>query len=55
MWWNRIYTVFLGDMVKEGEKFNTRVDHFTILRTIGYVLGVGSVGRKGDTITTIWK
>ncbi len=36
---NHIYTVFLGDMVKPGQKVDTHYNHYDILRTIEDILG----------------
>ena len=54
---NKVYTLFLGDMVRP-DRFSMRVDHYHILRTIGYVLDtepVGSEDRERTPITGIWK
>lgn len=54
---NHIYTVFLGDMVKAGQKVDTRYDHYDILRTIEDNFGVQPLN-AGDShakvITGIW-
>ncbi|MGH9529468.1 MAG: alkaline phosphatase family protein [Terriglobales bacterium] len=54
---NHIYTVFLGDMVKKGEKVDTRYNHYDILRTIEDNFGVHSLSAgdaKAKVITGIW-
>jgi len=54
---NHIYTVFLGDMVKAGQKVEGRYDHYDILRTIEDNFGVQPLN-AGDShakvITGIW-
>lgn len=54
---NHIYTVFLGDMVKAGQKVDVRYNHYDILRTIEDNFGVQPLN-AGDAhakiITGIW-
>ncbi|HEV7220847.1 MAG: alkaline phosphatase family protein [Terriglobales bacterium] len=54
---NHIYTVFLGDMVKAGQRVDTRYDHYDILRTVEDNFGVQPLN-AGDShakvITGIW-
>lgn len=55
---NHIYTVFLGDMVKKGQKVNHRFDHYDVLRTIEANFGIEKPLNTGDSratvITDIW-
>jgi hypothetical protein len=54
---NHIYTVFLGDMVKKGQKVRRRYDHFDVLRTIEANFGVpplNSGDGKATVIGDIW-
>ena len=54
----RIYTVFLGDMVKPQE-VSTPYNHYSVLRTIEDNFGVEQLHKEGDgaaqVITGIWK
>jgi len=54
---NRIYTVFLGDMIKPGP-VNNEYNHYSVLRTIEDNFGLPTLN-SGDggatTITEIWK
>jgi phosphatidylinositol-3-phosphatase len=52
---NRIPTIFVGPMVKQG-KYNIRIDHYNILRTVEDMYGVMPVGksRNADYIKNIW-
>ncbi len=54
----RIYTVFLGDMVKP-EDVSAPYNHYSVLRTIEDNFGVGQLHQEGDggaqVITGIWK
>ncbi|MGH9679880.1 MAG: alkaline phosphatase family protein [Candidatus Acidiferrales bacterium] len=56
---NHIYTVFLGDMVKKGEKVDQRYDHYDVLRTIEANFGIKETLNDGDAeasvIGNIWK
>jgi len=55
---NHIYTVFLGDMVKKGQKISRRYDHYDVLRTIESNFGLPSLNSgdgKASVITGIWK
>ena len=55
---NHIYTVFLGDMVKKGQKVNDRYDHFDLLRTVENNFGLPQLNYgdcKATGITGIWK
>jgi hypothetical protein len=55
---NRIFTVFLGDMVKAGE-VSEPYDHYSILRTIEDNFGIAPLQPSGDgaakVIEGIWK
>jgi hypothetical protein len=54
---NHIYTVFLGDMVKKGQKVNHRYDHYDVLRTIEVNFGLqplNSGDAKATVISDIW-
>ena len=56
---NRIYTVFLGDMIKPGEVTATYT-HYNLLRTIEDNFGLGTLNTgdkavENDPITGIWK
>jgi Phosphoesterase family/Zinc dependent phospholipase C len=53
----RIYTVFLGDMVRPGE-ITTAYTHYSILRTIEDNFGIPSLNsgdRDAEPITEVWK
>jgi hypothetical protein len=55
---NHIYTVFLGDMVKKGQKVNDRYDHFDLLRTVENNFGLVQLNYgdcKATGITGVWK
>ncbi len=55
---NHIYTIFLGDMVKNGQKISHRYDHFDVLRTIESNFGLPTLNsgdRKASVITDVWK
>jgi hypothetical protein len=55
---NHIYTVFLGDMVKKGQKVNDRYDHFDVLRTVENNFGLVQLNYgdcKATGITGVWK
>lgn len=59
-WWrrNHIYTVLYGDRVRAGSVSDMRYDHYSLLRTIEAVLGLGTLGQHDATapvITGIWK
>jgi hypothetical protein len=55
---NHIYTVFLGGMVKKGQKINHRYDHYDVLRTIEANFGLRETLNAGDAkasvIRDIW-
>jgi hypothetical protein len=54
---NHIYTVFLGDMVKKGQKVHHRYDHYDVLRTIEVNFGLqplNSGDGKATVIGDIW-
>jgi hypothetical protein len=55
---NHIYTVFLGDMVKKGQKVAKRYDHYDVLRTIEDNFGIQTPLNVGDSqaspISDIW-
>jgi hypothetical protein len=52
---NRIPTIFVGPMVKQG-KYNIRIDHYNILRAVEDMYGVMPIGksRNADHINNIW-
>lgn len=55
---NHIYTIFLGDMVKNGQEISHRYDHFDLLRTIESNFGLPALNSgdgKASVITDIWK
>jgi hypothetical protein len=55
---NHIYTVFLGDMVKAGEHYDTPYNHYNVLATIADNFGVDRVGegdRCAKPIDEVWK
>jgi phospholipase C len=55
---NQIYTVLFGDSVIPGSTNSDRQDHYSLLRTIEDVLGVGNLGQndaKATPIAGIWK
>lgn len=54
---NRIYTVFLGDMVKRGE-VDKLYSHYSVLKTVEDNFGLPSLhagDREAEPITGIWK
>jgi hypothetical protein len=55
---NRIYTVFLGDMVKAGMKVDKEYSHYSLLRTVEDNWGLPTLN-SGDSgagpIVDIWK
>jgi len=55
---NHIYTVFLGDMVKKGQKVAKKYDHYDVLRTIEDNFGIATPLNVGDSqaspIVDIW-
>jgi hypothetical protein len=55
---NHIYTVLHGERVIPGSVSDDRYDHYSLLRTIEEVLGLGTLGQgdsKASPITGIWK
>jgi phosphoesterase family protein len=59
-WWrrNRVYTVVYGDHVIPGSVSDARYDHFSLLRTIEELLGLGTLGQqdaKASPITGVWR
>jgi len=59
-WWrrNHIYTVVFGDPVMPGSVSDMRYDHYSLLRTIEALFGLGTLGRQDATapvITGLWK
>ncbi len=52
---NHIPTIFVGPMVKPG-KYDNRIDHYNVLRTIGEMYGLPVIGRtvNADPIRKIW-
>jgi Phosphoesterase family len=55
---NHIYTIFLGDMVKNGQKISHRYDHYDVLRTIESNFALPSLNSgddKASVITDVWK
>jgi hypothetical protein len=54
---NRIFTIFLGPMIKEGVSISKHYNHYSILRTIEENFGLGTLGRNDSLatpITNIW-
>lgn len=54
---NKVYTVFLGDMIKPGQ-YDERIDHYRVLRTVEYLFSLGTLGENDDhrdPILSIWK
>jgi len=54
---NKVYTVFLGGMIKPG-RYNEHIDHYRILRTVEYLFSLGTLGENDDhrdPILTVWK
>jgi hypothetical protein len=59
-WWrrNHVYTVMYGASVIPGSVSNTRYDHYSLLRTIEDLFGLGTLGQHDATaspITGIWR
>jgi hypothetical protein len=55
---NHIYAIFLGDMVKKGQKISRRYDHFDLLRTIESNFGLPALNSgdgKASVIADVWK
>jgi len=55
---NHIYTSFWGPSVRPGSTSDTRYDHYSLLRTIEDVLGLGRLGKSDATaspIVGVWK
>lgn len=52
---NRIPTIFVGPMVRRGV-YSRRIDHYDVLRTIGDMYGLGSLGKSGAAtpIVEVW-
>ncbi|HXN22427.1 MAG TPA: alkaline phosphatase family protein [Candidatus Dormibacteraeota bacterium] len=53
-----IYTVFLGDMVKNPQVVSKEYNHYSVLRTIEDNFGVGPLNKgdgDADVITEVWK
>jgi len=53
---NQIATIFIGPMVQSGD-YPTRIDHYTVLRTLEDMYGVPPTGKaaNAEPITAIWK
>ncbi len=53
---NQIATIFLGPMVKPG-RYNNRIDHYSVLRTIVDMYGLTPMGHSADVkaIVEVWK
>ncbi len=57
-WGSRIYTVFIGPMVRSGVTNANWYDHYSLLRTIEENYGVGSLGREdagAKPICCVWR
>ncbi len=57
-WGNRIYTTFVGPMVRAGGTTGSRYDHYSLLRTIEENYGVESLGRedaRARAICCVWR
>jgi len=50
---NRIYTSFLGGMVKGGTKVRESYDFYSLMRTIELAMGLDDLGKKDKTATPI--
>ena len=50
---NRIFTIFLGPMIKEGVSINKYYNHYSVLRTIEENFGLGTLGRNDSLATPI--
>jgi len=53
---NRILTLFVGPMVEPGD-YATRIDHYSVLRTLEEIYGVPATGKaaSAEPITGVWK
>lgn len=54
---NHIYTVLLGSMVRPGSRNDRRLDHFSLLSTIEFNLGLGNLAegdRQAEPIEEVW-
>ncbi len=55
---NHVYAVFYGESVVPGSVSKDRYDHYSLLRTIEDIFGLGSLGRedaKASPVTGIWR
>lgn len=50
---NRVYTVLLGNGVKAGAISEQRYNFYSLLKTIEYTLGLGTLGKEDDSATVI--
>lgn len=48
-----VYTVLYGEMIESGAVSRTAYDHYSLLRTIEDVLGLGTLGRRDATAVPI--
>jgi len=51
---NHIYTVALGSTITAGTKSNTRLTHYSLLRTVEDNWGLGNLGRNDTTANTMF-
>src|SRR5262249_24893032 len=53
---NRILTLFVGPMVEPGD-YATRIDHYSVLRTLEEIYGVPATGKaaSAEPIAGVWK
>jgi len=55
---NQIFTVFVGDSVRAGVQSNTLYDHYSLLRTIEDIFGLGTLHQNDERaapILDVWK
>ncbi len=55
---NHVFTALYGDGIAPGSSTDARYDHYSILRTVEEVLGIGTLGKfdaMARPITGVWK
>lgn len=55
---NRIYSAFVGNMVKGGVVNHSSLNHYSVMRTVEDNLGLGTLHKNDETATIIdgiWK
>ncbi|HLJ75014.1 MAG TPA: alkaline phosphatase family protein, partial [Thermoanaerobaculia bacterium] len=55
---NRVSTILYGDAVQSGARSADYYDHYSLLKTIEAILGVGYLGKQdvtADVISGVWK